>query len=309
MKIGFVGLGLMGKGMAARLRHAGLNLSVCDLRRDLAEDLLAAGAIWKETPAQLALGCDLVFTSLPRPDDVEKVGFGSNGLVEGLRPGSIWIDLSTNGLEQVQSLHRRLKERGISFLDAPVSGGPQGAASGKLAILVGGDKSVFLKVAPVLHAMGDQVRHVGDIGAGTTAKLVHNLASLTMVTVAAEAMTLGTKAGMDPLVLWEAIRSGVAGRLRSFDNIGKRYLPGRLDPPSFELALALKDMTLALDMARHVQVPMRLSTLAQLDMVQALNRGWGKRDAHAFLQLQTERAGLPQFELDEAKIAEIMTQG
>lgn len=306
MAIGYIGLGLMGSGMAARILSAGHELHVYDRDTSRMENLVRKGAVAAPSIEALAGACNLVFTSLPRPEDVEAVAYAAGGLASALRPGSIWADVSTNSLDVVRKLYDSLAKQGISFLDAPVSGGPDGAASGRLAILAGGDLAAYETALPVLQAMGDQIRYVGGCGAGTVTKLVHNLASLTMVGVAAEAMTLGTRAGVDPLVLWSAIRSGVAGRLRSFDNIGKRYLPGRLDPPSFELRLALKDMTLALDMARHVGVPARLSALAQSDMLEALNRGWGQRDAHAFLQLQNERAGVENFQLDPAEIEKIL---
>lgn len=293
MKLGFIGLGLMGRGMAANLQKAGHDLVVNDLTQQAASQHLANGATWAETPRALAEACDLVFTSLPTPTDVETVCSGPQGLAAGFRKGAAWFDLSTNAVDVVRRLNARLAEQGVDFLDAPVSGGPPGAASGRLAIWVGGDKAVFDRTKPVLDAMADQARYIGPIGAGSIAKLTHNMASMAINAVMAEVLTMGVKAGLEPLALWEAIRQGAAGRMRSFDNVSNRFLPGRFDPPSFQLRLVHKDVSLALQLAREVGVPMRLCTLVGQEITEAINRGWGGRDSQSFLLLQQERAGIP----------------
>lgn len=308
MKIGFIGLGRMGRGMASRIQAAGYDMVVTDALRSTADPFLQAGAAWAATPREVAAECEVVFVSLPTPAIVEKVVLGENGLAQGFSGSGTCFDLSTNSLSTVRMLHDALAQAGVAFLDAPVSGGPAGAASGKLAILVGGAQDRFERYKPVLDAMSDQPRHIGDIGAGTVAKLVHNIASTAMVAVAAEAMTLGVKAGMEPLQLWEAIRTGVAGRLRSFDNISKRFLTNQLDPATFALDLAFKDVSLGLDMAKDLCVPMRLCDLVQSDMMEALNRGWGDRDAHSFLVLQQERAGVPVFDIAAEEIEQVMAR-
>jgi 3-hydroxyisobutyrate dehydrogenase-like beta-hydroxyacid dehydrogenase len=302
MTIGFIGLGLMGRGMAANLQKAGHKIIVHDLSRQAASSHLQNGAQWAETPRALAEACDVVFTSLPTPQDVEAVGFGENGLAQGFRKGAAWFDLTTNAVDVVRRLHGKLAEQGVSFLDAPVSGGPGGAASGKMAIMVGGDQAVFDRHRKLLDAMGDQVRYIGPSGAGAIAKLTHNMASTAINAVMAECMTMGVKAGLDPLPLWEAIRSGAAGRMRSFDNISHRFLRGKLDPPNFALRLVHKDISLAMQLARENNVPMRLCNLVQQDITEALNRGWGGRDSQSFLVLQQERAGVPPFALKDDDI-------
>ncbi|WP_201742184.1 NAD(P)-dependent oxidoreductase [Mangrovicoccus ximenensis] len=196
--------------------------------------------------------------------------------------------------------------RESEFLDAPVSGGPAGAASGKLAIWIGGDRAAFDAAQPVLSAIADQARHVGEIGAGSIAKLVHNLVSTVMMQSIAEGMTIGVKAGMDPLDLYEALRAGATGRARSFDSIQRRWLPENLDPPHFQLQLLHKDVKLAVEMAREAGVPARLSQMALEDMTEALNRGWGGRDAQSVLMLQQERAGLEPFGLSLEDVAAVM---
>jgi 3-hydroxyisobutyrate dehydrogenase len=306
MKIGFIGLGMMGRGMAANLQKAGYALVVHDLTRQAASQHLENGATWVPTPRAVAQACDLVFTSLPTPADVEEVGLGAEGLAAGFRAGAAWFDLSTNAVDVVRRLNATFAAKGVDFLDAPVSGGPIGAESGRLAIWVGGDKAVFDRHKAVLDAMGDQARYIGPPGAGTIAKLVHNISSAAINTAVTEAMTMGVKAGLDPLALWEAIRTGSAGRMRCFDGVGRRFLPGRFDPPNFELRLIQKDVLLALQLARETNVPMRLCSLVAQDIAEAMNRGWSKRDSQSFLLLQQERAGIPPIAVSDEQIKRVI---
>jgi 3-hydroxyisobutyrate dehydrogenase len=309
VKIGFIGLGQMGRGMAANLQKAGHQLVINDLSRQAAAQHLENGATWADTPRALAEGCEVVFTSLPTPADVEKVGLGENGLAGGLRKGAVWFDLTTNSLDLVRRLNALLAEQGVDFLDAPVSGGPRGAASGQMAIWVGGEKAVFDRCKPVLDAMADKARYIGPIGAGTIAKLTHNMASAAINALMGEVMTMGVKAGLEPDALWEAIREGGAGRMRAFDNIGNRFLLGRFDPPSFQLRLVHKDVSLAMQLAREVGVPMRLCNLVWNEITEAMNRGWGARDSQSFLLLQQERAGIPPIAVPAERIQAIKDAG
>ncbi len=309
MRIGFIGLGAMGRGMAASLQWAGHELIVNDVCPEAATEFLGNGALWAPTPQIVAESAQLIFTSLPTPADVETVGLGEGGLAGGFRRGAAWFDLSTNSVDVVRRLEATFAEQGVSFLDAPVSGGPIGAGTGKLAIWVGGDRKVFDLYAEVLESIGDRIQYIGSIGAGTIAKLAHNMASLAINCVIAEVLTMGVKAGLEPIVLWEAIRSGAAGRSRMFDNVGRRFLRGRLDPPSFQLRLAYKDAQLALQVGREASVPMKLCSLAALDMTEAMNRGWGARDTQSVLLLQTERANLPPFALTEEEVERVLGSG
>jgi 3-hydroxyisobutyrate dehydrogenase len=154
----------------------------------------------------------------------------------------------------------------------------------------------------VLDAMSDQARYIGPTGAGSIAKLVHNVASAAINAVVTEALTMGVKAGLEPLALWEAVRTGSAGRMRSFDGVGRRFLKGRLDPPNFALRLIQKDVLLALQVARENSVPMRLCNLLAQDLIEAMNRGWSGRDSQSFLLLQQERAGIAPIALTEDQI-------
>lgn len=306
MKIGFIGLGRMGRGMAANIQKAGYQMVVHDITRTSVAPFEEAGALWAESPAELAKSVDMVFTSLPTPADVEAVGFGAQGLMQGLRPGGIWLDLSTSSVDVVRDMNRRAAAKGVHFLDAPVSGGPGGAASGKLAVWVGGDQAVFDQVRPILDAMSDQARYIGAIGAGTIAKLVHNMAATAFNAVMGEVLTLGVKAGLEVGPLWEAMRSGAGGRMRAFDGVAPRFLQGRLDPANFALRLAHKDVSLALQLGRDTMVPLRICTLVQQEMSEALNRGWGERDSQSFLLLQQERAGVDAFALSSSEVTKII---
>ena len=292
MKVGFIGLGTMGGSMALNLRKAGYDMVVHDIREEAAARHIEAGCEWAASPREVAAVADVVFTSLPEPPDVESVGLGDEGLVHGLRAGSAWFDLSTNSPSVVRRLHDEFARRGIAMLDAPVSGGPVGAATRRLAIWVGGDKTEFEKHKPLLDAIGDQPLYIGPIGAGTVAKLVHNTAGYAIQTALAEVFTLGVKAGVPPLTLWEAVRQGAVGRERVFDRLTGNFLPKKFDPPNFALRLAHKDVRLAVELAREVGVPMRVANLAFAELTEAMNRGWQNRDSRVAMLLQEERAGV-----------------
>ena len=231
----------------------------------------------------------MIFTSLPGPREVEAV---AEELLEGMKKDAAWFDLSTNSPTVVRKLHARFAAKGLAMLDAPVSGGPHGAKSGKLALLIGGDKAVFDKFKPALDAIGDQVIYIGPIGAGSVAKLVHNMAGYAIQTALAEVFTMGVKAGVDPLELWAAVRQCSLGRQRTFDRLGKQFLRGEFDPPDFALKLALKDVMLATELGREIGVPMRIAELTRAEMTEALNRGWEGRDSRVPMLLQEERAGV-----------------
>jgi 3-hydroxyisobutyrate dehydrogenase len=174
-----------------------------------------------------------------------------------------------------------------------------------MAIWVGGDRAVFDRHKRELDAMSDQASHIGEIGAGTIAKLVHNMASAAINAVMGEVLSLGVKAGLEPRALYEAIRTGATGRMRSFDQVGLRFLQGRLDPPSFALRLLQKDVALALQLSREVSVPMRLCDLVGLEITEAVNRGWTDRDSQSFLLLQQERANIPPFAISATEMTEV----
>jgi 3-hydroxyisobutyrate dehydrogenase len=300
MKAGFIGLGTMGRHMAGHLLKAGHALTVHDVRREAAAPHLAAGAAWAATPREVAAASEVVFTSLPGPVEVEAVALGEQGLLAGMASGTAWFDLTTNSPALIRRLHGLFAARGVHVLDAPVSGGPRGAESRRLALWVGGDRGVFDRHRPVLDAIGDRAFWVGPIGSGAIAKLVHNCAGYILQTALAEVITMGVKAGVDPVALWSAIRQGAQGRRRTFDGLADQFLPGRYEPPAFALRLAHKDVTLATALGREQGVPMRLANLVLEEMTEAMNRGWAERDSRVAMLLQQERAGVEIRVPDEA---------
>jgi len=290
--VGFVGLGTMGGRMATNLQKAGFKLVVHDLHRQAASHHLNAGATWAETPRVLASQADVIFSSLPEPADVEAVALGPDGLVAGIKPGAAYFDLSTNAPSVVKKINAAFAEKGAHMLDAPVSGGPAGAASRKLAIWVGGDEGAFKAHKTVLDAMGDKAAYIGAIGSATVAKLVHNMSGYAVVCALAETFAMGVKAGVEPLALWQAVRQGAAGRRFTFDALIDQFLPGTYDPPAFSLKLAHKDVALANALGRELGVPMRLCNLTLAEMTEAMGRGWGGRDSRVVMKLSQERAGV-----------------
>jgi 3-hydroxyisobutyrate dehydrogenase len=281
MRVGFIGLGVMGAPIAARLARAGHAVTVSDLRK-----VEVVGATWADAPAAAVADAEVAFTSLPGPAEVEAVA----ALIgPALARNAAWFDLTTNSPSCVRRVHAAL---GARFLDAPVSGGREGAHSGKLALWVGGDEASYRRHETLLRVIGDQPIYVGPIGAGSVAKLAHNTASFTVQTALAEIFTLGVKAGVEPLALFKAIRQGATGRKRTFDRLAEQFLPGKYDPPGFALRLAHKDLKLALELAQEVGVPMQVAQVAMREFEQALARGWAERDSRTPMLLQEERAGV-----------------
>ena len=303
--VGFVGLGTMGARMAANLQRAGFKLLVYDLHRQAASHILANGATWADSPRALATEADVIFSSLPEPSDVEAVALGADDLIAGIKPGAAYFDLSTNSPSVVKKLNTAFAERGAHMLDAPVSGGPAGAASRKLAIWVGGDENVFNRHKAVLDAIGDKAAYIGPIGSATVAKLVHNMSGYAIVCALAETFTMGVKAGIEPLALWQTVRQGAAGRRLTFDALIDQFLPGKYDPPAFALKLAHKDVSLANALGRELDVPMRMCNLTLAEMTEALARGWGGRDSRSVMLLQQERAGV-EIAVDPERLREAL---
>ena len=309
MKIGFIGLGTMGRHMASNLIKAGHELTVHDVRREAGEPHVKAGARWADSPRAVAEASEVVFTSLPEPKDVEAVALDEKtGLLPGLAAGKAIFDLSTNSPTVVRRLHAIFKARGVHMFDAPVSGGPRGAESRRLALWIGGDEEIFKKYKPIVDAIGDQAYYVGPIGAGSVAKLVHNCAGYVVQTALAEVFTMGVKAGVDPLTIWKAVRQGAGGRRRTFDGLADQFLPGTFDPPAFALRLAHKDVSLATALGREHKVPMRLANITLEEMTEAMNRGWAERDSRVAMLLQEERAGV-EIKVPPAAIKEVLDGG
>ncbi|HLQ52765.1 MAG TPA: NAD(P)-dependent oxidoreductase [Streptosporangiaceae bacterium] len=264
MKVGFVGLGHMGEPMSRNILAAGHDLVVHDLRRDAAAGLVAGGAAWAASPRDAAAGRDVAITMLPTPGQVEQVLLGPDGLLDALPPGAVWVDMSTSVPAVADRVRAVAGPRGIEVLDAPVSGMASGARAGTLQIFAGGDQQTFLKVLPVLTAMGDPERilHVGGHGAGYTIKLMINLLWFAQLTATAEVLTVGTKAGVDLATLRRCLLASPAASNFLERDVLSVLQDGDYDE-SFALALACKDLGLAVDLARETGVPVEVSAVVE----------------------------------------------
>lgn len=302
--VGYIGLGIMGGAMTLNLQKAGYRIVVNDVSRDVARRQIENGAIWADSPVELARQCDVVFTCLPSLPIIEQVGLGEGGLIEGIRPGAAWFEMSTNSTDLLKKLHAAFADKGAHVLDAPISGGAGGARRGKMGIWVGGDRASYDRFEPVLRAMGDKPTHIGAIGSGLVTKIVHNCCSQTMQAAIVEIFSMGIAAGADPAALWGAIRQGSIGRRRTFDGMVHEILPAKFDEDvSAALRIIHKDMTVATELGRELKVPMPMANLAFANIQEAMLRGWSERDSRSVTQITQERAGVtikvPQEKLDE----------
>ncbi len=291
MDVGFIGTGNMGNPMASNLVKAGHRVIVHDLRREAAINLLEMGASWADTPREMARDSEVVFTSLPMPRDVDAVVLGEDGVLEGAAPGSIYVDLSTNSPTAIRAIHRTFQEKGVLVADAPVSGGEYGAASGTLAVMVGGDEAVFRRIKPALDAIGSHVVHCGPIGSGMVCKICNNMISMGSGVLLAEAFTLGVKAGVDLAVLNDVIANSSGSCRRLTERFPRHLFRGDFEP-GFALGLAAKDVRLATDLGRELGLPMELANLVDQQHVEALGRGWATQDSDSIARLQEEKAGI-----------------
>jgi 3-hydroxyisobutyrate dehydrogenase len=292
MKIGFIGTGNIGAPIAGQLLASGHPVTVHDVRRANAEALLAAGAQWADSPAALAAECEAVATCLPGPREMEAVCLGSGGLIERLKPGALYIDHTTNAPELARRVHALLAEKGVAMVDAPVSGGMEGAQTRDLLVMAGGEPDAFDRARPLLDAIAKRVLYTGGIGTGCVAKIMHNSATFTLDLVMAECWTTAVKAGVDAATIVRVFNEAALGHMMNLKvRLPATYFRGEFEP-RFSLALARKDLGLALDLARDTKTPMRLAALCEAEMVEAIGRGWAGRDASIFLTLQEERAGV-----------------
>jgi 3-hydroxyisobutyrate dehydrogenase len=293
MRIGFIGLGNMGGPMALNLIKAGHTLIVNDVRREAAVPHLERGAKWADSPKAVAREGELILTSLPGPKEVEAVALGPDGIIHGAVTGTVYADLSTGSPTVMRKIHAAFKDKGVHVLDAPVSGGVWGAQRGTLQVMVGGDEAIYREVKDVLGAVGDKVGYMGSIGAGTVAKLVHNMIGIATRAIFAEGFTLGVKAGVRAEALLEAVRGASFGQgLLLSQMLPNVIFKGDFDTVRFALKLARKDIGLATALARECDVSMPMAAVAEQLMIEAVARGLGDKDSTAPWLLQEERAGV-----------------
>ena len=291
--VGFIGLGNMGGGMAGNIQKAGYPMVVFDIREAVTRPFLEGGARLANSPAEVARLSDVIFTSLPGPREVEEVSLGPEGVLEGIKPGAVLVEMSTSRPTLIRQIEPQFRQKGAHVLDAPVSGGKSGADSGNLAVMVGGEQEIYERIKPLLDSFGDKVFYAGSIGAGSVAKLVHNMIGHGVRQAIAEGLTLGVKAGVEPEALWECVRRGALGRMSGLhEEIAKTVFRGEFDPPSFALSLSRKDIGLATELGKEFNVPMPVANLAEQIAIQGMNRGWGDRDSSVTFLLQEEQAGV-----------------
>lgn len=279
MKIGFIGLGIMGKPMSKNLLKAGYSLIVLDRNTAVLDELLSAGATVAATPKALAEQCDIIITMLPNSPHVKEVVLGENGVIEGARPGAVLIDMSSISPLVSREISEMLAAKQVAMLDAPVSGGEPKAVDGTLSVMVGGDKAVFDKCFDIMKAMSGSVVHTGNIGAGNVTKLANQVVVALNIAAMSEALVLATKAGVDPDLVFQAIRGGLAG-----STVLEAKAPMVMDrnfKPGFRIDLHIKDLANALNTSHDIGAQLPL-TAAVMEMMQALKAdGLGNADHSA----------------------------
>jgi 2-hydroxy-3-oxopropionate reductase len=279
-EIGFIGLGIMGKPMSRNLLKAGYKLVVLDLKQSSMDELVSLGAVKASTPADVAEKCELIITMLPNSPEVREVVLGINGLVRSIRPGSVLVDMSSISPIVSRELSLALAEKGAEMLDAPVSGGEPKAIDGTLSVMAGGKKEVFDRCCPVLKAMASSVVHTGAIGAGNITKLANQIIVALNIAAMSEAMVLASKAGVEPELVYQAIRGGLAGS--TVLDAKAPLVMDRKFNPGFRIKLHIKDLSNALDTSHEMGVPLPL-TASVMEIMQALRVDGMGEDDHGSL--------------------------
>jgi 2-hydroxy-3-oxopropionate reductase len=287
--IGFIGLGIMGRPMARNLLKAGYPLVVHSRSRGPVDEIVRAGARAATSPRDVAAQCEVLITMLPNSPDVEQVALGKDGIVEGARRGLVLVDMSTISPIVSRKVGEALAPRGVTMLDAPVSGGEKGAIDAALSIMVGGDKATFDSVLPIFQAMGKTITLLGPLGMGGFTKLANQIIVAVNLTALAEALTLGKKAGLDRELLLTALGGGLAGS-KCLDQKKANYLAGAYNP-GFKVDLHFKDLGLIMESARALGVPLPATAVVQ-ELFSAMRvKGRGGLDHSGIITLLEDLAG------------------
>jgi 3-hydroxyisobutyrate dehydrogenase-like beta-hydroxyacid dehydrogenase len=290
MKVGFIGVGNMGGPMCRNIiRNTNHEVVVFDLNQAAIKACTDLGAVGGTSVAQVAAGCDVVFTSLPMPRNVEQVALGPDGIAMNARPGTVYIDLSTNSPATARRVHEGMQARGVAMLEAPVSGGTARAADGTIVIMVGGDPAVFEHQLPLLKSFSGEVVNVGEIGMGSVAKLVNNMLAFCNAAAAAEALMVGAMAGIDLRKLQQVI-SNASGNSSAFRNISEKAFKGDFQA-TFALDLAHKDLRLALELADELGVPGMIAPQVMNLMRIARAKGMGGDDSSSVIRVYEQALG------------------
>jgi 3-hydroxyisobutyrate dehydrogenase len=285
--IGFIGIGVMGASMAGHLMDAGYRVYVYTRTRVKAQGLLDKGAVWEPNPAALAPKCSVVFTMVGYPADVEEVYFGPSGLIENARKGAILVDTTTSRPDLARRIFEAAASRGIAALDAPVSGGDVGARNATLTIMVGGERTAFDAVKPLLDIMGKTVILQGSAGAGQHTKMVNQICIAGNLAGAVEAITYAKGAGLDPRLVLQSVGPGAAGSWQ-LGNMVPRMLDGDFEP-GFYVKHYLKDLRIALDAAAAMKLDLPVLSLAEKFFAELTERGLGDKGTQALYLLYERR--------------------
>lgn len=288
MKIGFIGLGIMGRPMAKNLIKAGHELVVCDFNKASVEDVCSCGAKSAANGAEMAKECDVIITMVQNSPQVRTAVLGENGVIETAKPGFTLIDMSSIDPVESKKIGEELAKKGCKMLDAPVSGGEPKAIDGTLSVMVGGDKADFDKFLPILKAMAASVTYVGELGAGNIAKLANQIVVACNIAAVAEALTFSKKVGADPELVYQAIRGGLAGST-VMDAKAPMMIAGDYKP-GFRIELHIKDLTNALNAAHAVNAPVPL-TGEVMEMFQSLKAYGYEKEDHSALARYYEKIG------------------
>ena len=280
MKIGFIGLGIMGKPMSKNLLKAGHELVVCDFNKDAVAEVVAAGAKEGTNGAEIAKECDVIITMLPNSPHVRTVALGEGGIIEGAHEGTVLIDMSSIDPVESKKIGAELAKKGIDMLDAPVSGGEPKAIVGTLSVMVGGKKELFDKYYDMLMVMAGSVVYVGELGSGNVAKLANQIIVAVNIAAVGEALTFAKKAGTDPELVYQAIRGGLAGS--TVLDAKAPMMLSRNFKPGFRIELHIKDLTNALNAAHAIAAPVPL-TGQLMEMMQALKADGYEKEDHSSL--------------------------
>jgi len=289
-KIGFIGLGIMGKPMSKNLLKAGYELVVLDIDKNAVAELVAAGAQPAENPNMVAAQVPLVITMLPNSPHVKQVVLGENGIIESAAPGLIVVDMSSIAPLVARQVAAELSSKGVEMLDAPVSGGQPKAIDGTLSVMVGGKKEIFDQCYGIMKAMAASVVLTGDIGAGNVTKLANQIIVAVNIAAVSEALVLASKAGVEPALVYQAIRGGLAGS--AVLDAKAPLMMDRKFNPGFRINLHIKDLANVLDTSHELGVPLPL-TAAVMEMLQALKvRGMGDCDHGGLVNFYESMAGI-----------------
>jgi 3-hydroxyisobutyrate dehydrogenase-like beta-hydroxyacid dehydrogenase len=309
--VGFIGLGSMGGPVASHIQRAGFPMVVFDLRQEVTRPFRERGAKVVDSACELARQSDIIITALPMPKDVEQVVCGVKGILEGVRPESVYIDISTSPPALIRQLEPLFRAKGAFVLDAPVASGQPGAARGIHEVMVGGDKEILERVKPVLRAFGDQVLHAGPLGCGSICKLVHQMINSMISQAIAEGLTLGVKAGVDTKALWECVRRGMVGRMHVLHvQVPQTVFRNNFETDTFPLKLLRKDVGLATALGRDLNVPLPIANIAEQNLIEAVDRGWGDQSAYTvtfLLQEEAAKVEVRAANVDPAKAAKYIS--